>query len=251
MRLEGEQTLLRVYLRTTDKHGWAPLSQFLLRRAMEVRLEGATLIRAECGLDTTGRLLEPRWWSLVRRVPVVLEVFDSPRAVGAFLSVLAEYVPEGMASLERAHVLVHRRKSAEVNAVARRLEVPGPPAAWAHLPDPEEFPIMRQSLEGQLLRVFIDAGDRAGGEPLYRVILRRAKEQGLAWAGVIRPDKGFGVHNRLHSATGEYETDVPLVVEVIDTAEKIREFVPILDQVVEEGLITTEGVRLLRYGPGQ
>jgi PII-like signaling protein len=251
MRLEGEQTLLRVYLRNTDKHGWGPLAQFFLRRAMDQRLEGATLIRCECGLDVAGRLLEPRWWSLVRRVPVVLEVFDSPRAVGAFLAVLAEHVAEGLVSLERAHVLVHRRKRAQAEAVARRLEVPGPPAAWAHLPDPEEFPIMRQSLEGQLLRVFIDASDRAGGEPLFRVILHRAKEQGLAWAGVIRPDKGFGAHNRLHSATGEYETDVPLVVEVIDTAAKIQELLPFVDEVVEEGLITTEGVRLLRYGPGQ
>src|SRR6516225_8324960 len=83
MRLEGEQTLLRVYLRNTDKHGWGPLAQFLLRRAMDQRLEGATLIRCESGLDLAGRLLEPRWWSLVRRVPEVLEVFDSPRAVGA------------------------------------------------------------------------------------------------------------------------------------------------------------------------
>ena len=70
-----------------------------------------------------------------------------------------------------------------------------------------------------------------------------------AWAGVIRPDKGFGVHNRLHSATGEYETDTPIVVEVIDTAAKVQEMLPFLDEVVEEGLITTEGVRLLRYGP--
>lgn len=251
MRLEGEQALLRVYLRNTDRHGWKSLPPYLLRRAMGAGLEGATLYRAQCGLDTTGRLLEPRWWSLVRRMPVVLEVFDSPRAVGAFLGVLAEYVSEGLASLERAHVLAHRRKPEQAAAVARRLEVPARADPWAHLPSPEEFPIMRQSLEGQLLRVFIDAGDHVRGEPLYRVILRRAKELGLAWAGVIRPDKGFGAHNRLHAATGEYETDVPLVVEVIDTAAKIEELLPFLDQVIEEGLITTEGVRLLRYGSGR
>lgn len=251
MRLEGEQTLLRVYLRNTDRHGWGALAHFLLRRAVDARLEGATLFRAECGLDTTGRLLAPRWWSVVRRVPVVLEVFDSPRAVGAFLGVLAESVTEGLASVERAHVLAHRRKRDQLGDVAGRLEAPGPPSPWAHLPSPEEFAVMRQSLDGQLLRVFIDAGDHVRGEPLYRVILRRAKELGLAWAGVIRPDKGFGAHNRLHAATGEYETDVPLVVEVIDAAARIQELLPFLDEVVAEGLITTEGVRLLRFGPGQ
>jgi uncharacterized protein len=249
MRLEGEQTLLRVYLRNTDRHGWGQLPQYLMRRAMDLKLEGATLVKARCGLDVTGRLLEPKWWYLVRRVPVVLEVFDSPRAIGAFLPVLAAHLTEGLASLERAHVLVHRRERAQAEWVARRLEVPGPPTPWANLPSPEEFPVMRQSVEGQLLRVFIDASDQVGGERVYRVILRRAKELGLAWAGVVRPDKGFGAHNRLHSASGEYETDTPLVVEVIDTTAKIREVLPFLDQVVGEGLITTEGVRLLRYGP--
>jgi PII-like signaling protein len=251
MRLEGEQTLLRVYLRSTDRHGWAQLSQFLMRRAMERKLEGATLVRAVCGLDVTGRLLEPHWWHLVRQVPVVIEVFDSPKAIGSFLSVLETHVPDGLASLERAHVLIHRRRKDEVEQIARRLEVPGPPIPWANLPDPEEFPVMRRSLEGQLLRVFIDASDHLRGEPLYRVILRRAKEMGLAWAGVFRPDKGFGAHNRLHSASGEYETDTPIVVEVIDTAAKIEELLPLLDQLVDEGLITTEGVRLLQYGVGE
>jgi uncharacterized protein len=248
MRLEGEQTLLRLYLRNTDRHGWAPLPQFLLRRAVDQKLEGATLVRAVCGLDVSGRLLEPRWWYLVRRVPVILEVFDSPKAIGSFLNVLADHVHAGLASLERAHVLVHRRKKDQADRVSRRLEVSGPPTPWANLPDPQEFPAMRQSLEGQLLRVFIDASDNVRGEPLYRLILRRAKETGLAWAGVIRPDQGFGAHNRLHSATGEYETDTPIVVEVIDTAVRIQELLPFLDEVIEEGLITTEGVRLLRYG---
>jgi PII-like signaling protein len=249
MRLEGEQTLLRVYLRNTDRHGWGPLAQFLLRRAMDLKLEGATLFQARCGLDVTGRMLEPRWWSLLRRVPVVLEVFDRPRAVGTILAVLADHVSEGLASLERAHVLAHRRKPVRADMPAGRPEVPGQPTPWAYLPDPEEFPIMRQSIDGQLLRVFIDASDRVEGERVYRVILRKAKELGLSWVGVFRPDKGFGVHNRLHSATGEYETDTPIVVEVIDAAAKVQEILPFLDQVVEEGLITTEGVRLLRYGP--
>ena len=107
---------------------------------------------------------------------------------------------------------------------------------------------MRQSVDGQLLRVFIDASDRFEGERVYRVILKKAKELTLTWAGVFRPDKGFGVHNRLHSAIGEYTADQPLVVEIIDSADKIEALLPFLDRVVDEGLITTEGVRLLRYG---
>ncbi len=213
-----------------------------------MKLAGATLIQAQCGLDATGQILEPRWWQLVRRVPVVLEIFDSPRAIGAFLPVIAGIVPNGLVTLERAHVRAERRRPDEANAVARRLENSASPSPWGNLPSAEEFPIMRQSVEGQLLRVFIDASDRFEGERVYRVILNKAKELALAWVGVFRPDKGFGVHNRLHSATGEYTTDQPLVVEIIDSAGKIEALLPFLDRVVAEGLITTEGVRLLRYG---
>jgi uncharacterized protein len=248
MHPEGEQTLLRVYLRSMDRHGWGRAAQVLLRSAMKHKLVGATLFDALCGLDCAGRILEPRWWHLARSVPVVLEVFDSSRAIGSFLPAIAEIMPRGLATLEPAHVLAERRRKADAEAIDRKLQSPDPPGRWANLPSPEEFPLMRQTVEGQLLRVFIDASDRVGGERVYRVILRKAKEMELAWVGVFRPDTGFGVHNRLHSATGEYTADQPMVVEIIDTAGKIQEIMPFLDQVVEEGLITTEGVRLLRFG---
>ncbi len=103
MRLEGEQTLLRVYLRNTDKQGRfsAPAAETLVERATATGLAGATILRGLCGRDAQGRLLESRAWLLVEHVPVIVEFVDSPQAIGRFPAVIEQVVLEGMATLER------------------------------------------------------------------------------------------------------------------------------------------------------
>src|SRR5947199_2306539 len=89
MKLEGEQTLLRVYLRNTDKQGWfsPPAAEALVQRARRDNLAGATVLRGIYGLDITGKVLEgSAVWSLTDHVPVVVEVVDGPQAIGRFLS---------------------------------------------------------------------------------------------------------------------------------------------------------------------
>jgi uncharacterized protein len=250
MRLEGEQTLLRVYLRNTDKHSWfsAPAADVLVHRAKTEGLAGATVLRGIFGLDVDGRLLESSAWSLVEHVPVIVEFVDGPQTIGRFLSVVEEIVLEGMATLERGHVLLYRQSREAAAKANMRLDVPGPITPFSTLPCSEEFPIMKLSEEGQLLRVFIGASDVWHGEPLYRVIVLKAKELGLAGATVLRGPMGFGANSRLHTTKLlELSTDLPIVVEIVDTAEKIQALLPFLDEAVAEGLITIEAVRVLRY----
>jgi PII-like signaling protein len=249
MRLEGEQTLLRVYLRNTDRHGWfsPPAAEELVRRARAEGLAGATVLRGFFGLDVRGRLLQQSAWSLVEHVPLVVEFVDSPGVIGAFLTTVAATVLEGMATLERGHVLLYRQRVA-VDRTRMPLTVPGRADTFACLPSPEEFPAMRASVEGQLVRIFLGESDTWHGEPLYRVIVLKAKELGLAGATVLRGPMGFGAHSRVHTAKLlELSTDLPVVVEIVDTAERIERLLPFLDEVVAEGLITIEGVRMLRY----
>jgi PII-like signaling protein len=251
MKLEGEQTLLRVYLRNTDKQGWfsAPAVEALLERAKREGLAGGTVLRGIFGLDVTGKLLETGAWSMVEHVPVIVELVDSPRAIGKFLAIVGEIVLEGMATLERGHVLLYRQSlESDARAAAMRLEVPGPVTPFSTLPSPEEFPIMKLSEEGQLLRVFIGESDTHKGEPLYRGIVLKARELGLAGATVLRGPMGFGANSRVHTTKLlELSTDLPIVIEIVDSAEKIQALLPFLDEVVTEGLITIEGVRVLRY----
>jgi PII-like signaling protein len=250
MRLEGEQTLLRVYLRNTDKHGWfsAPAAEKLVQRAKTHGLSGATVLRGFFGLDVNGQLLESSSWSLVEHVPVIVEIVDGPQAVGRFLSVVEEIVWDGLATLERGHVLLYRQSREAAARATMRLDVPGPVTPFSTLPSAEEFPIMKLSSEGQLLRVFIGESDVWHGEPLYRAIVLKAKELGLAGATVLRGPMGFGANSRVHTTKLlELSTDLPIVIEIVDAADQIETLLPFLDEAVKEGLITIEAVRVLRY----
>jgi PII-like signaling protein len=250
MRLEGEQTSLRVYLRNTDKQGWlsAPAAETLVQRAKSLGMAGATVVRGFFGLGANGELLESTGWNIVEHVPVVAEFVDSPKAIGRFLSVVEKVVREGLATLERAHVLLYRQSRAKAERANMRLELPGPVTPFSSLPSPEEFPAMKLSEDGQLLRVFVGESDTWQGQPLYRAVVLKARELGLAGATVLRGPMGFGANSRVHTTKLlELSTDLPIVIEIVDTAEKIATILPFLDEAVAEGLITIEGVRVLHY----
>ena len=129
-----------------------------------------------------------------------------------------------------------------------RLELPGPAAPLSTLPLPEEFPAMKLSEDGQLVRVFIGESDVWQGQPLYRAIVLKARELGLAGATALRGPTGFGANSRLHTdKLLELSTDLPIIVEIVDGPEKVQTLLPFLDEAVTEGLITIEAVRVLKY----
>ena len=105
--------------------------------------------------------------------------------------------------------------------------------------------------EGCLLRIFIGESDRYQGQPLYEWIVRTAREHGLAGATVLRGLEGFGAHSRVHTAKIlRLSTDLPIVIEIVDTLEKIDAFLPVIDEAVPEGMATLERVQIRFYRSG-
>src|SRR4029077_13321381 len=101
--------------------------------------------------------------------------------------------------------------------------------------------------EGSLLRIFIGEKGKHERMPLYEWIVRKAREQGLAGATVVRGVEGFGAHSRVHTAKILcLSTDLPIVVEIGDTLERIEAFLPTIDNAITEGLATLERVRIRR-----
>jgi uncharacterized protein len=99
-----------------------------------------------------------------------------------------------------------------------------------------------------LLRVFIGETDRYKGKPLYEAIVYKAREWDLAGATVLRGILGYGADSRIHSSKLlALSDDLPVVVEVVDSEEKIQKLLPFLDEAVEEGLVTLEPVTVFRY----
>jgi PII-like signaling protein len=100
-----------------------------------------------------------------------------------------------------------------------------------------------------LLRIFTSAGDRCGLEPLYLAIVMKARERHLAGATVLRGPLGFGQSTRLHQPHMlPHASDLPVVIEIVDAEDKIEAFLPVLDEMMESGLVTLEKAQVLQYG---
>lgn len=107
---------------------------------------------------------------------------------------------------------------------------------------------MRLPEEAELLRVFLGESDRHGGKPLYEAIVLEARRRGMAGATVLRGIMGFGADSHMHTAKIlRLSEDLPIVVEIVDTPERIAEFLPDLDGMLQEGLITLERARVIEY----
>src|ERR1051325_11064753 len=102
--------------------------------------------------------------------------------------------------------------------------------------------------EAVLLRIFIGESDRWQGQPLYEAIVLKAREVHLAGATVLRGPMGFGKSSRLHTAKIlRLSTDLPIVIEIVDAEEKIQDFLPVLDEMLKGGRVTTEKVTVIDY----
>ena len=99
-----------------------------------------------------------------------------------------------------------------------------------------------------LLRIFIGESDRWKHQPLYEAIVLKAREMHLAGATVLRGPMGFGKSSRVHtSKIIRLSTDLPLVIEIVDSEEKINSFLPALDEMISGGLVTLEKVKVVHY----
>ena len=107
---------------------------------------------------------------------------------------------------------------------------------------------MKLEGDGTLLRIYIGELDKWQHQPLYEAIVLRARKLGLAGATVLRGPMGFGAHSHLHTAKIlRLSEDLPVLIEIVDKEDKIAAFLPELDQMVADGLVTLEKVRVIKY----
>ena len=107
---------------------------------------------------------------------------------------------------------------------------------------------MKLEGDGLLLRIFIGELDKHHHSPLYEAIVLEARKRGLAGATVLRGPMGYGAHSRLHTEKIlRLSEDLPVLIEIVDTEAKINAFLPELDKLIGDGLVTLEKVRILMY----
>lgn len=245
MSLLGEQILLRVYLQSADRPPHAPTYQAIVKAARAHHLAGATVLPGILGFGRHGIIRESAW-SLANNVPVIVEIVDTPQKITDFLhGSLDKLMTAGMLTLERASVMMYRRRSQDDPA---KLQMAAPLQPLATIPQIQPGSRMTINQNGVLLRVFIGESDRFDRKPLYQAILIKARELGLAGATVLRGTEGFGANSIVHTASLlAMSTDLPIVIEIVDTQDKIDLLLPHLQTMVQEGMITMEYVLIIAY----
>lgn len=107
---------------------------------------------------------------------------------------------------------------------------------------------MKLPSEAMLLRIFIGESDKRDGRPLYEIIVEEVRKRGMAGATVLRGFLGFGANSRIHtSKILRLSEDLPVIVEIVEAEEKIEAFLPELDELMGEGLVTLEKARIITY----
>jgi len=249
MSFRGERVLLRIYLESADRAPHVPTYDRLIKTARAGEMAGATVIRGIMGFSAR-RLLAHKTWSLVEHLPVIVEIVDSGERIVQFVQeTLDSVMTGGLATLERANVMLYRHRQADA---ANQLKLGPLLEPLSTLPELNLRNDMRKTETGVLLRIFMGESDKADGIPLYQAIVTKARELGLAGATVLRGSEGFGASSVLHKAKLlEMSTDLPIVIEIVDTDQKINSLLPYLEQVVQEGMITMEHVLILMYRSGE
>ena len=111
---------------------------------------------------------------------------------------------------------------------------------------------VRTASEGLRLRIFVHEALRHARKPLYAAIVELARREGLAGAIVFRGIEGYGLHRHLHTTRlVDLSDDLPMIVEIVDTREAIRRFLPLLDQMIPHGTATLSPVHIVKYSSGQ
>jgi len=240
-----EQVLLRIYLRSADRPPRTPTSERIVKAARAEKLAGATVLQGILGGGHHG-LARDKPWALIEHVPLIVEIADEAEKIVRFVEgALAELMFAGMATMERASVGMYRHRKHEKKTELRISTFVEP---LSTLPAIQPRDNMNINEDGVLLRVFIGESDRWEHRPLYEAIVQKVRELGLSGATVLRGIEGFGANSVVHKAKLlELSSDLPIVVEIVDTKEKVQAILPVLETMVSEGMITMEYVRILAY----
>ncbi len=245
MRDDDLPLLLRVYLRNTDKCSLMSAADTLVERAYRSGVAGATAMQAILGVDWSGELMEARPWSILRPASMVVEFVDQPQVINSFLPVILDVTPRALITVQEVYARFYQlnRKTpataTDQDVQAGSLDMP----LWHH---PDKISPLKLGQGAQLLRVFMRGTDMLDGEPLHRAAVLRARDLGLAWAGVFRGTLGYGAARCLRAA-GLFApvAELPLVIEILDRNENARQQLPFFEAALDEGVVTVEDVILV------
>jgi PII-like signaling protein len=230
---KGPARKVTIFINEDTRHHLTALHDAIMTYLIHKGVSGATATRAFSGFGAHHLLHTPKMDALAEHLPIRIEFVDTPEKVEEVLPTLYEMVSDGLIEVQDTTVVKHART--------------------APRPEPK-LPHERREGPARLLRVFLGEADQWHGEPLYEAMVKRLRMMEIAGATVYKGILGYGAKGHEHKKSFFHVSrDLPVMVTVIDTPEKIAAAAEAIEAMMEDGLIVISDadiVRLVRQAPG-
>lgn len=228
MLTTGKATKVTIYLSEGATHRGVPASSSILDFLFFQGVAGATMLKGIAGFGSDHHLHSASQVAIADHLPLKIEFIESPEKVNELLEKLEEMAGTGMIELQETTIAKPARKSK-----------PGAETATEHV-----------KIEGKarMMRIYIGESDKWQGKPLYEALVRAMRAHDLAGVTVDRGILGYGAHRRIHREKPlNLSRDGSIVLSVVDTEDKLQTFLPIVDKMVQEGLVVLSDVDIIKY----
>jgi PII-like signaling protein len=223
---KGPAKKVTIFINEDTQHHMQALHDSIMTFLMHKGVSGATATRAFSGFGSHQMLHTPKVEVLTQHLPIRIEFVDTPEKVEEVLPTLYEMVSDGLIEVQDTNVVKHARK----------------------LPKPEpKLPHERKEGPAKLLRVFLGEADKWHDEPLYDAIVKKLRMLDIAGATVYRGILGYGAKGHQHKKSFFHVSrDMPIMLSVIDTADKITTAAAAIENMLEDGLIVISDAEIVR-----
>lgn len=191
-------------------------------------VSGANVTRGIAGFGADRHLHTTRIVRLSENLPVKIEFIESPEKVQELLPKLHEMVGSGL--IEIQDTIVEK-----------------PPSLSANPPAPPQMASLKREGRAKLMRIYVGENDKWGDKPLYRALVESMRANDIAGVTVYQCILGYGANRRITKAGRDLSHDRPILLSVVDTEEKLRAYFPVLDGMVQQGLVVLSDVNIFKY----
>jgi PII-like signaling protein len=204
---------------------YAAILEFLFYR----KVSGATVTRGIAGFDADHHMQTDRILVLTENLPMKVEFIETPEKVAELLPKLHEMVGTGLIEIQDTTIV----KASETAGQAARQE---------------NTPPLKQAGTAKLMRIFIGENDKWNGKPLHKALIESMRANDIAGVTVYQGILGYGANRRIHKDSALHLShDRPIMLSVVDTEERLRAFLPVLDDMVQQGLVVFSDVDVIKY----
>jgi PII-like signaling protein len=223
----GPAKKLTVYVDETDKFHGKPVYEILLDIFFKKKIMGVSVFRGVAGYGSDGVFHTSKMLELSASMPVKIEVVESEEMINRVLADVYHVVEKGMVEVTDTNVIKCCPRATEQHKEGDRMKLEG---------------------KAKMLRIIISEDDKWEGEPLYEAVVKRLIMSDIAGATVYKAIAGYGPHKRYHKKkTLTVHGELPILITVMDTEDKINKVIPILDELVGEGIVVLSDVNVIKY----